>query len=257
MKSFNILSRAVGCVLVAIVVVSTASAETVVYREIFPHDGGASNMDGLGTANWQAHGDDGTDYTSNSSMVICLADGSPTDAAAVNSNPQYLGLAKGYIYSKNDLLIGKDVLYWTDEYGVVSTDDLVDVIFYSKNQDARDDLRVALQIKDASDVKSWYVSTTTFSSTVWQENTLDVSEATWNALTFTPTAPTALSRGASTVSLGSGTVTAFGVYTDWKYDSQRIDSFTITAVPEPSTLALLGLGGLCGLIALLRRRLKK
>ena len=255
MKSFNILSRAVGCVLIAIVVVSTASAEVVAYREIFPHDGGASNMEGLGTAHWQAHGDDGTDYTSNSSMTICTADGSPTDAAAVNSNPQYLGLAKGYIYSKNDILITKDVLYWTDEYGEVSTDDLVDVIFYSNNQNAGDDLRVALQIKDASDVKSWYVSTTTFSSTVWQENTLDVSEATWNALTFTP--GTVLSRGTGTVELGSGTVTAFGVYTDCKYETQRIDSFTITAVPEPSTLVLLGLGGLCGLIALLRRRLKK
>jgi hypothetical protein len=43
---------------------------------------------------------------------------------------------------------------------------------------------------------------------------------------------------------------------DWgnSYDSVLQDAFTITAVPEPTTAALLGLGGLIAIQRVLRRR---
>jgi hypothetical protein len=50
----------------------------------------------------------------------------------------------------------------------------------------------------------------------------------------------------TTTSINGGTVATSG--------TDRVDNFTVVAVPEPSTIALLGAGSLAGLLALRRRR---
>jgi S1-C subfamily serine protease len=56
--------------------------------------------------------------------------------------------------------------------------------------------------------------------------------------------------------LPSGTISAFGLLVDSNTDTQRVNLFQIdaTAIPEPSTYALLAAGAALGLAVLRRRR---
>ena len=93
-----------------------------------------------------------------------------------------------------------------------------------------------------------------------QFTTYQVPLSTWNTTTAAPFSLVVPGGGAfdnansiafrlvdlDTISVNGGTVAAGG--------TDRIDNFTVVAVPEPSTIALIGAGGLAGLLALRRRR---
>jgi len=89
--------------------------------------------------------------------------------------------------------------------------------------------------------------------------TYSVPLSAWNTTTAQPLSEVVPGGGAfdnansivfrladlTTTSVGGGTVAAGG--------TDRVDNFTVVAVPEPSTIALIGAGGLAGLLALRRR----
>jgi len=123
------------------------------------------------------------------------------------------------------------------------------VDFYHRNNDTSDLMRVALRVGSA-----WYVSDQTFQNSEageWEHASLSVLGAQWRSLSFTPRSTLGQPGSSLVNALPLGTVTGFGVYSQYKYDAQRIDSFTLM-IPEPSALVL-GVLGFVGVLWLPRR----
>lgn len=118
----------------------------------------------------------------------------------------------------------------------------------------------------------WFASATTFNPvtgatpSVWTTHTIaDISTANWLTLSFDSGNNNAVTLGDTALTLAghnaSGSLTSVGFHlsntatTGNNTGSQyRIDNIVVTAVPEPGTLALLGLGGLLLTKALRRRK---
>ena len=115
----------------------------------------------------------------------------------------------------------------------------------------------------------WFASADGFNPTAaneWQTHTIaDISTANWLTLSFDSGNNNAVSLGTTAQTLAlhgaSGSLASVGIHvsttatTGTQANTQwRTDNIAVTAVPEPGTLALLGLGGLLLTKALRRRK---
>jgi len=255
------VARGVGCVItMAVILAGTAAAlgaGPVVYREIFPRDGSGSVPLAEG---WQLHGGATAQPVD---AFISGADGRPEDAAPVNSNPSADEREFGWaFFFGDDVPDSGPALLWTDEIGSladISSGAMETVSWYQANNSAGTEVRAVVGVDS-----QWYATVDTLTNSPIasghdfdsqaEPQTVDMFTAQWYSLTFNPT--TVLSLGATATSLPIGQVTGGGLYFEGITDDAipRVDTFAINVVPEPSTLAIFGLGGLIGLVLLVRRR---
>jgi hypothetical protein len=240
---------------------SAASAQNVVYRETFNNTTDPADNLALGNAGWALrHGllaGNGGIQTTNTG--ISSVTGRPVDLGGVNSGSTDV-VANGLAFSSLALTDG-DGIFYTNEYTVArSVNEISTVSWYQGNANAGNSFRVAVQIGGA-----WYASDAAFTGPAVgsaanfgtqaeaKSFTWTTAASAWRNLTFTP--GTSLSLGAVlTEALPTGDLTGFGLYTNNRSGILRFDTFTITAVPEPSSFAALaGLGAL-GFVAARRRR---
>jgi hypothetical protein len=183
-------------------------------------------------------------------------------------------------------------LFWTPEYATTSGTGLgidptayaeLQFSWYQGNNNTTGAWRVAVQVSG-----QWYVSQTEYFNNAAVVSIVDfpqgddngeggtahgaelktftysASAATWFALNFdgtydmtthTGTSGAVLTLGAQPVADLSGTIDAFGLFsnTTGASGNRRFDTYTITAIPEPGTLALLAVTGV-GFVLLRRGR---
>ena len=218
------------------------------YHEIFPSNGGSQAT--LGSADWSMYKGDGDDVTSDSHVFIGAWASGIGNNNPLNSAPAYSERERGYFASTfND---GEDYLLYTDEYPIPSA--LASSFRWWQqngggNDPAPDVYRVAVEIGG-----QWYASEETFANSVltWQQRSLDLDGASWRLLDFQPGSELALGNAAT---LPNGLITAFGLYSDGISITHRVDNFgVLLRIPEPSTMVLLAIGSLVGLLLTSRRK---
>ena len=233
------------------------SNAAVIYRETFYSTTNNATLAGW-NGGWSLYKNstgggivsDTTATTANISGVT----GRPTNLAAVNAG-SYGGTDLGFVFAEAANTV--EGLFFTSEHTWNSAD-LTSISWYMGNNASSVTQRAALQVGT-----QWYVSSTTFSmapigsaANFASQSTLQTitSAATWRTLNFAlNNIGLPFSISGTSVSLPTGTVNAMGIFTNtFSAGNSRFDTFEINAVPEPSGVALLGLG-LFGLAARRRR----
>lgn len=219
----------------------------VAYREIFPNPSTAADLP-LSTAGWNSRWGDSAANVPR--QEVARANGSPADAVPISSDPANDGMAIGYLVTHPGGSYNSDpVLHWTDEFTIDRGYwSMYEAQWRQRNTSAGDATQVAVRIED-----DWFVSEQSFSNASagsWDLMRLNFGRASWLELDFEPDSLLALGDPASLPAIGD--ITAFGLFVDNAVDTHRIDSFTIFAVPEPTSAVLLVVAGLC--LALGRRR---
>jgi len=241
------------------VTASTASA-AVVYNEIFQNTTGANIL--TSTAGWQfwlnSAGVRSDQTASLSNSAVSNLAGRPAADLPVNSGPT-LAQANGFAFISS---VASPLVYITQEYQTFNVADLSSVSFWQgSSYDAAGGpnagVRVVLEIGGL-----WYASTQSNQqfiagggagfSTQAVQKTLTLAGSTWESLTFT--SGQAISVGLAATLPASGAITGFGIFANTPPANIRFDNFTLTAIPEPSSIVLLGLGAASLLIARRRRQ---
>jgi hypothetical protein len=234
----------------------------LIYSENFGRANSASGAADPGDYNWAALG--GTtsmvgaiSYTgpSGSPFGVAANVGAPLNAPQINAGTDLQGTnGQGLLFSSVNTAHYRYLLT-TSEYSFdpSSHPDLT-FSWYGGNSVANTTQRLALQVGG-----NWYTTSNQvftvpqaagggdFASNATQHS-VNFSTASWLNLTTSGS----LQLGSAT-SLPSGNITGFGVYSEFgsTAGTNRIDTFQITAIPEPSSLGLLGVG--LALMALRRR----
>lgn len=207
-----------------------ASAQSIIYTEDFNDP--RSSIQSLDSANWDARG------------------GNPiSDYSTTNTNTNN-GPVVGRSSDDNAYLFHDDTgdsdanLWWATDFTATNYSNLTEMTFALRNSSATENIRVAIESSG-----SWYVSDSLFNgtgsgSTFSAPLSLDFATATWDSLDFST-----LIAAAGPADPTAGSVTKIGFYTAAISDNVRIDSISVSAIPEPAQVSLL-LGGaalLCGL----------
>ncbi|MGF1632992.1 MAG: PEP-CTERM sorting domain-containing protein [Phycisphaerae bacterium] len=222
---------------------ASASASFVVFEQNFANPGSSGlPLDNFG---WQAHWDaDATAYPTN------ITAGNPN----ISSSPGFGGV-KGFLFHPGNLNNTQPHIWWT-ETSIGPVEDLDTFSFASANVRGLDQtanpvdfVQVALRVDG-----EWYVSQEAFATPVgnnWSPHLLDFDTALFYELDFTPGVSLAETAPSTPAVLPpTSTVSALGLYNVSKDNAMRLDAVTVTAIPEPASIAALGLGGM----VLLRRR---
>ncbi|MEN1681772.1 MAG: hypothetical protein AAGJ46_19495 [Planctomycetota bacterium] len=250
--------------------VASESFAVLAYRETFPNQSGGATQPILA-------GDQGWYGTQSGSNVVGQVDrgsisaGSPGSAELLPINANPVGPT-----SPNTSFVfwspgnRSNVFLYTLEFSIPSTS-IAQVSWESRNnegsttgltevQEGRTDQHLAFRVD--GDV---YVSDQGFlhqgDSNAWSPNSVDVSTLTFGLFdqfetgdtSFMPRRTTDVSQQ-SGLSLPSGTVDFFGLYTAQNLGTIRFDNFTVSAIPEPSLFVVWGAAA--GLV-LLRRKAER
>jgi hypothetical protein len=216
---------------------SFANAQGIIFAETFTN--GTGNNQPLSMIDWKAN---------------IGANATVKDDSDVGQDNPILS-SGNFLFTRPDPAYG-DWFAWTEKASVADIGDIglvTNVSMSLRNSSTTDiSVQIAFKVSDA-----WYVSQKIFDDNAgsFTPANLDVKTSTWNSLTFV--SGTSLAEGAATTLPISGTVQAVGVFSSdtGLRETVRFDDFTITAIPEPATAALV-FGALAGLMLLRRRRRK-
>jgi hypothetical protein len=259
---------------------SVASAQpTVVYRETFST---TTNNLSPSTAGWGVNfGNSGAGYLATSfsqnaagisNFTGRVADVGNLDAG---SNPSGTQTSTGFFFiapTVSPLSTSTPILAWTAEGSTLglTTSTAGQFSFYMGNTFYNTNVapvtRLAVQVGT-----SWFVTSQTFTTanisgatfgTTAELKTFNftTTSTAWHTLTFTQNGIAAngsgsLSLGATATSNLSGNINAWGIYVDSGTGANvRFDTFTVSAIPEPSAFAALAGLGMLGFAATRRRR---
>ncbi|MCC7086172.1 MAG: hypothetical protein IT427_14310 [Pirellulales bacterium] len=263
----SLISTLWGCSLLTwlAVTVNSVSADTVVYREIFPNSNTGSPFGrNISDANWQGYWTSGAVQTPSPGSIVIIGQnanaGKPTDATPINSAPSNGELANGWAFSPTNFLN----FIFTTENGLVDqaipSSMLSEVSWYAGNSLTTVNMRAAIKVDS-----NWYGSQQVFNMTTAvasganfgaeaEHFILSVSPSTdWHPMTFTVGTELSINTG-STVSLPNGAVTGAGLYFvgGGSGASIRFDTYSVSTVPESSALSLAMFGSVA-LAAYVRR----
>lgn len=237
-----------------------ASAQ-LIYSENFGRANGASGSVDPSTYNWSALGGTNSTVTSLSGNTTIFAvsanTGAPTNAPQVNAGTDLQGTnGLGLLFSTVNTPNYRYLL-WTSEYSFNPADYTDLTFFWYGGNSQSSTQRLAVQVGG-----NWYATSnqifnppsgvaagSEFAAEAGN-TTVTFSTATWVNLTTVGS----LQLG-SNATLPSGNLTAFGVYSQFTTAGvNRIDTFQITAIPEPTTAVALLVAGGAGYFLIRRRR---
>ncbi|HYE19399.1 MAG TPA: PEP-CTERM sorting domain-containing protein [Tepidisphaeraceae bacterium] len=231
----------------------------VIYTEAFTTEGSNRGHNSIG---WEAYSSGGAGAVTNNGTsttgALFVATSTGSDGTAGIGAKQTTGVV-GLVY--------------TSEFGAVGLGDLTNLGFHSNNSSGTGgSYRIVVRVDTANTLldpsdDAWYASEATYTSSGglannWTTNpsagvhdlAYAPAAAGWRALTFVPTGAgqqITLGTAGSVASDLTGTLTAAGLYMNANTATTlRYDTFQVSAVPEPASVAALGIVGM----ALLGRR---
>ncbi|MBC8009301.1 MAG: PEP-CTERM sorting domain-containing protein [Burkholderiales bacterium] len=240
--------------LAAVSLVSAASAQSVIYREVFGRTAGTGNAS-LSTYNWLGYSGATAVNESASFGNFGIAPEGTAGSGSFSNVNSLAAVNSGAVTPVDNgrtFFFGSGIfLAYTTEYTVNRSTNSITTITWDQRNDGPA-LSAAVQIGG-----NWYASSTVpggGGGTAWSVASLNFQTTSWTAVNFT--AGSTLSIGATTV-LPAGDITGFGIFgpTARGTTGARLDGYTInaTAIPEPSTYAALVGAAVLGLAACRRR----
>lgn len=179
--------------------------------------------------NWEGYySSSGTDFSSQTG-VIYNGTGEPSGGT-------------GYVYLASPIGLDSNLIY-TTQASVSSIDiaNITSVDFYTRNTAGGGDWHVAVKVSG-----QWYQSVASYTSGTWtaQSHAFSTTNTDWYQVAFTAGSNLDITGTTNPLSSLSGNLEAFGFINTTGTATARIDAITIngTAVPEPSTWAMLILG---------------